>query len=154
MGKILIIKGADFSANAIDSIYFNLLVVNGTINGSSGNYGNWNFSTPDFDGIRLKSDKTRGIQLSAGQSVTLIGVAGLGIGYFVYSANEALTGNCLKDECVSSPILNTSGDNSFTYTNETSQTVYIWFLFKWNGTDGIHQNNEAISPSDVEIKYE
>lgn len=150
MGKIIVINGADFSSVAIGDIYSELRVSQGTINGSN---GNWNFSDETYTPKRLKSAYDAGIELGIGDSIKLVGVKGLGIGYFVYDNNEPIPANCLLSQCINVPTKNEAGNNEFTYTNETGQAIYIWFIFKWNGTDGIHQNNANISPTDVDIKY-
>lgn len=155
MGKSLIIKGADFSVNAIPLPQTQrLALAQGTI-GAGTEHGNWDYSDESYNSKRLKSAKTAGIFVEQGKSVQLNGLTGLGYGYFPYSQNNPTPSNVLAAQyCQTTPVLNTNNDNVITWTNNTGQDVYVWFIFKWLGTDGTHAANSEISPSDVRIVYE
>lgn len=155
MGKSLVIKGADFSANALTRETLVLSLAQGTIAGStSGNPGDWDFSSGNYNAYRVKSARNAGIFVESGQRIELTGLTGLGYGYFPYNQNEPTTANVLDASYRQEhPTLNSENNNVVTWTNNTGQDVYIWFIFKWLGTDGVHADGSAISPSDVNISY-
>lgn len=156
MGKTLIIKGANFRTNAIETSNM-LSIAQGTISGSTypGGAGDWSFSDSAFNNIRLKSDINAGIFVRNGESVSLSGLTGIGYGYFPYSQNNPIHANVLGSSYrQETPTLNSEGADTVVWTNNTGQDVYVWFVFKWNGTDGTHTDGATISPSDVSISYE
>lgn len=156
MGKRLIIKDADFSANAIGATGTGMPLSQGTISGSSSaaGYGNWDFSSSSYNSKRLKTARDAGIYVPIGKNVRISGMTGLGYGFFVYNTNEPTHSNCLDiGYCQETPSLNTENSNIVEYTNNTGRGVWIWFVFKWLGTDGVHAADATISPSDVNLSY-
>lgn len=155
MGKRLIIKDADFSANAIGATGTGMPLAQGTISGRSSQdgHGNWNFSSSTYNSKRLKTARDSGVYVPSGKSIRLSGLTGLGYGYFPYNTNEPTHSNCLDIAyCQDLPTLAPTNGMA-TWNNNTGQGVWIWFVFKWLGTDGVHAADSAISPSDVTITY-
>lgn len=144
MGKKLIIKGADFSSVAIDNVN-KITWVQGTIQNSTGDWENDNTS---YLYKRLKLALNQGVELTAGQSVTLYGVSALKIGVAFYSANSPVQSNCLNVNHLSATN-NTEGAESYTFTNTYNRTVFVWFQVGWNGTDGEHNDDGTINPQDI-----
>lgn len=156
MGKRLIIKNADFSANAIGATGTGMPLSQGIISGtaSQSGYGNWDFSSSTYNAKRLKTAEDSGVYVSANKSIHLSGMTGLGYGFFVYNTNEPTHSNCLDiGYCQEFPTLNSENASSVTWVNNTGRGVWIWFIFKWLGTDGVHSADAAISPSDISITY-
>lgn len=141
MGKALIFKNADFSANAIvKGEYEELLLESGLINivPSESAYGT-NAKTSQNNRIR----SSQNIYIENGKSITIYGLKGLSgnknairLDYCAYSNDERIGSNVITtgSKGVSSNYFpfNTEGEDSCVITNDIGVNAYFGFTFAAN----------------------
>lgn len=150
MGKVLVIKGADFSANAIGSIYFNMDMVQGVINSANAYFGMWDPVSTEAAN-RIKTAKTAGVKIAAAGTLELNVPTGLDYFMFCYNSSVPGTDTVVKSKSSVSWTAVTGGKITIQNTDNADRWYFI--SLRWNGTDGVHAANADITPSDVDITY-
>lgn len=145
MGKSLIIKGADFSLNAIGSVWSEVSPVQGyiTTNPQSANYGN---IVADAQYSTILNSILVKILIPNGKSISLVAenngvqITDLNLGYVASRENVALIHQASVTNIVTyhhpADSAQRQSDGSFLVRNTAGNDLYFYFNICYNITNG------------------